>query len=288
MKSTFIALLALCLCLPLVGADKEKTDVERRGYKFEFTGKVVSVHDGDTITVLLGKERVSVRISAVDCPEVRAYFGKGGQQPYSRQAAQFTEKLVGGKMVKVKTIGKSRNRVVGIVTLPDGRRLGRELLAAGYGWLDPRFSKDAGLLKAQAAAKKAKRGLWVGNTPVAPWEWRKRPYTGTVVAGAIRILSLLPNPKGKDAGNEQVTLVNTSKKAVSLRGWSLRDKAKNVYGLSGSIAANGRRVITMKSNSMPLNNDGDTIMLVQGNTSRHSVSYTKKQAGNGAVVKAGK
>ena len=104
----------------------------------------------------------------------------------------------------------------------------------------------------------------------------------------LRILSLLPNPKGKDAGNEQVTLVNTSKKAVSLRGWSLRDKAKNVYGLSGSIAANGRRVITMKSNSMPLNNDGDTVMLVQGNTSRHTVSYTKKQAGNGAVVKAGK
>ena len=26
---------------------------------FEFTGKVVGVYDGDTITVLLGKERVS-------------------------------------------------------------------------------------------------------------------------------------------------------------------------------------------------------------------------------------
>ena len=52
---------------------------------FEFTGKVVGVYDGDTITVLRGKERVRVRISAVDCPEVRAYFGKGGQQPYSRQ-----------------------------------------------------------------------------------------------------------------------------------------------------------------------------------------------------------
>jgi len=251
----------------------------------EFTGKVVAVYDGDTITVLRGKERVRVRISAVDCPEVRAYFGKGGQQPYSRQATQFTEKLVGGKMVKVKAIGKSHNRVVGIVMLPDGRRLGHELLAAGYGWLDPRFSKDAGLLKAQAAAKQAKRGLWAGTDPVAPWEWRKRTYTGKVVAGTIRIVALLPNPKGKDAGREQVTLVNTSKEAVSLRGWSLRDKAKNVYGLSGSIAANGRRVITMKNNSMPLNNDGDTVMLVQGNTARHTVSYTKKQAGNGAVVK---
>ena len=137
---------------------------------------------------------------------MRAYFSKGG-----RQATQFTEKLVGGKMVKVKTIGKSRNRVVGIVTLPDGRRLGRELLAAGYGWLDPRFSKDAALLKAQAAAKKAKRGLWVNNNPVEPWIWRKRPYSGKVVAGRVRIAALLPNPSGEDRGNEQVTLVNSLK-----------------------------------------------------------------------------
>ena len=90
---------------------------------FEFTGKVVGVYDGDTITVLRGKERVRVRISAVDCPEVRAYFGKGGQQPYSRQATQFTEKLVDGKRVKVKAVGNSRDRLVGIVMLPDGRDL---------------------------------------------------------------------------------------------------------------------------------------------------------------------
>jgi len=114
---------------------------------FEFTGKVVGVYDGDTITVLRGKERVRVRISAVDCPEVRAYFGKGGQQPYSRQATQFTEKLVDGKRVKVKAVGNSRNRLVGIVMLPDGRRLGYELLAAGYGWLDPQTTKGQGKRK---------------------------------------------------------------------------------------------------------------------------------------------
>ena len=144
------------------------------------------------------------------------------------------------------------------------------------------------MLKAQATAKQAKRGLWAGTDPVAPWEWRKRTYTGKVVAGTIRIAALLPNPNGKDAGNEQVTLVNTSKAAVALGGWFLQDKADNVYGLAGTVAANGRRVITMKSNSMPLNNDGDTILLVQGKTVRQTVSYNKKQAGNGAVVKVGK
>jgi hypothetical protein len=101
-------------------------------------------------------------------------------------------------------------------------------------------------------------------------------------------VALLPNPRGKDAGNEQVTLVNTSKEAVALGGWFLQDKANNVYGLAGTVAANGQLVITMRSNSMPLNNDGDTITLLEGKTVRQIVSYRKQQAGDGKVVKAGK
>jgi hypothetical protein len=34
-------------------------------------------------------------------------------------------------------------------------------------------------------------------------------------------------------------------------------------------------------------NDGDTVMLVQGNTARHAASHNRKRAGNGAVVKMG-
>ena len=89
-------------------------------------------------------------------------------------------------------------------------------------------------------------------------------------------------------GNEQVTLVNTTKKTVPLRGWSLRDKQKNTYNLSGSIKPNGRLVVTMKNNRMPLNNDGDTITLLEGKTVRQIFTYRKQQAGNGSVVKTGK
>ena len=84
-----------------------------------------------------------------------------------------------------------------------------------------------------------------------------------------------------------VPRVNTSKKMVPPRCWSLRDRAKYVHGLSGSIAANGRHAITIKSNSVPLDNDGDPVMLVQGTTARHAASHNGKQAGNGAVVKMG-
>jgi len=45
----------------------------------EFTGKVVSVYDGDTITVLRGKERVRLRISALSPPPHQPLSRRGGR-----------------------------------------------------------------------------------------------------------------------------------------------------------------------------------------------------------------
>ena len=35
------------------------------------TGLVVSVHDGDTLTVLVGKQQIKVRLAEIDAPELR-------------------------------------------------------------------------------------------------------------------------------------------------------------------------------------------------------------------------
>src|SRR3954454_15089446 len=40
-----------------------------------FTGKVVGVHDGDTITVLQDRTPVKVRLFGIDCPETGQDFG---------------------------------------------------------------------------------------------------------------------------------------------------------------------------------------------------------------------
>jgi len=46
---------------------------------FEFTGKVVGVTDGDTITVLLeSKKQYKVRLQHIDCPETRQPFATKG------------------------------------------------------------------------------------------------------------------------------------------------------------------------------------------------------------------
>ena len=51
---------------------------------FEFTGKVVGVTDGDTITVLAeGNKPYKVRLQQIDCPETRRSFATKAKQALS-------------------------------------------------------------------------------------------------------------------------------------------------------------------------------------------------------------
>ncbi len=52
----------------------------------DFTGKVVGVSDGDTITVLHSGKGERIRLHGIDCPEKR--------QPFGKRAKQFTWQLV--------------------------------------------------------------------------------------------------------------------------------------------------------------------------------------------------
>lgn len=102
-------------------------------------------------------------------------------------------------------------------------------------------------------------------------------------SGEVSIASLLPDPEGDDVGHEQVTLGNSADQAKSLQGWELRDRKGNVFMLSGSVPANGSLVVTMTSNSMPLNNEGDDVYLIDA--SGHEVQHVSYKANE---VKKGK
>jgi endonuclease/exonuclease/phosphatase family metal-dependent hydrolase len=106
-----------------------------------------------------------------------------------------------------------------------------------------------------------------------------------VVSTNLRIVSLLPNPSGEDMGNEQVTIGNFTASPVSLSGWKLRDRSGKVFTLTGSVPANDRVIFTLPANTMPLNNNGDDVFLIdpQGNI-KHQVSYNTSQATSGTVI----
>jgi len=74
----------------------------------ELSGKVVAVHDADTITVLAGRQQYKVRLAAIDAPELSQDFG--------RKAKQALSSKVFGKQVRVETAGRDRyERVLGTV-----------------------------------------------------------------------------------------------------------------------------------------------------------------------------
>ena len=135
------------------------------------TGKVVSVADGDTITVLQGEEPVKIRFHGVDTPEKSQDFGQA--------AKQFTADRCFGEMVTVTVTDTDRyGRKVGLVILKDGRVLNHELVAAGMAhWYEHYAPGDLTLKYLEADARAAKRGLWSRPDVITPHEFRqgKRP-----------------------------------------------------------------------------------------------------------------
>jgi endonuclease YncB( thermonuclease family) len=155
-----LLLMALALAFPCgLSAQPEK-----------YRGQVVSVADGDTITVLTTDfERIKVRFYGIDCPEK--------DQPYGQEAKNFLTGLINGKTVDIEVMDIDRySRYVGLVRF-DGALLNQSLVEGGYAWLYEQYCEDklvCGALRAgEKAARSQKRGLWSEPSPTPPWDWRK-------------------------------------------------------------------------------------------------------------------
>lgn len=142
-----------------------------------WSGEVVGVHDGDSITVRRASGKsAKVRIYGVDCPELG--------QPYGDKARDLTARVLLGKTVQVIPAQKAKSykRVVGgIVLLGDMLVLQDALVSSGLAWVDDRYCKlavcDLWRLH-QREAKAAGRGLWRDKSPVPPWMWRRMKHNG--------------------------------------------------------------------------------------------------------------
>jgi micrococcal nuclease len=135
-------------------------------YADSVTGKVIGVHDGDTITVLdAQKQQVKVRLNGIDAPEIGQAFGRNAKEELSEQ--------VFGKTVRVVVAGTDRyGRTVGDVYVRE-KWVNLEMVAYGMAWHYKQYSKSPELAKAQESAKAKKLGLWADKNPVPPWEYRK-------------------------------------------------------------------------------------------------------------------
>lgn len=130
-----------------------------------FQAECVGVADGDTLTVLQGKRQIKLRLEGIDCPELHQSFGT--------RARQFTSSLVFGRKVTVSAQYLDRiGRTVSRVSV-NGKDVSLALVEAGLAWHYRRYSSDPLLAKAEAQARRLKKGLWSDPRPVPPWEWRR-------------------------------------------------------------------------------------------------------------------
>lgn len=130
-------------------------------------GKVVSVHDGDTIKVMREERPVKIRLNGIDAPELRQDFGTQSKKTLSR--------LVFGKVVGVRAVDIDRyGRTVGIIYLPDGTNVNYAMVRSGMAWWYRQYAPDdTTLAEYEQEAREAKRGLWSRGDAVAPWEYRR-------------------------------------------------------------------------------------------------------------------
>ena len=130
----------------------------------DFLGRVVSIADGDTLTVLVERQQVKVRLVEIDAPEKAQAFGNKSKQALAD--------MVFGKDVQVEEHGKDKyKRTLGRVVV-NGIDANAEMVRQGYAWVYRKYSKNLDLLRLEAEAREAKRGLWFDAEPVPPWEWR--------------------------------------------------------------------------------------------------------------------
>lgn len=135
------------------------------GCATEWSAKVVSVADGDTLSVLRRDQRVRIRLHGVDTPEKR--------QPFGRKAKRFTKQLALGHTATVRTTDHDRyGRTVAKVFV-NGQELNAKLLEAGLAWHYRQYDNSPLYARLEAQARAAKRGLWSQPHPTPPWAWRR-------------------------------------------------------------------------------------------------------------------
>lgn len=146
--------------------------------------RVVSVHDGDTLTVLREQRQIRVRLIEIDAPELG--------QPFGARSKQSLSELCFGKTVELALRSGDRyGRTLAQVTCA-GKDANAEQVRRGYAWIYARYARsDSPLRVLQAEAQAARRGLWGDPAPVPPWDWRRNGRRA-LLEGAREAVAVLP------------------------------------------------------------------------------------------------
>lgn len=151
---------------PLCGA--HAIDDGSRCHSITFSGLVVHIADGDTLTVLdATKTQRRIRLAYIDAPESRQAYGNAAKQSLAGVCFR--------KTAKVATIDTDRyGRTVALVSC-EGVTANAAQLTAGFAWVYTQYApRDFSGRALEQSARAQRLGLWADESPVPPWLFRKR------------------------------------------------------------------------------------------------------------------
>lgn len=129
-----------------------------------YSGKVVKVADGDTLTVLVDRKQIKVRLLEIDAPELHQAFGQRSKESLGEMCA--------GQAATVRSTGRDKyGRMLGRVDC-GGVDANAEQVRRGMAWVYDRYVTDRSLYALQGEARASRVGLWADSDPTAPWLYR--------------------------------------------------------------------------------------------------------------------
>jgi len=138
-----------------------------------FFGRVVSVSDGDTLTVLDRAYREhKIRLIGIDAPEGGQDFGQASRMNLAR--------MIFGREVLVIVMATDKYDRALAKVFVDETDVNTEQVRAGMAWFYRAFERDIPpperqlLDNLERDARAEKRGLWQHRNPMPPWEFRER------------------------------------------------------------------------------------------------------------------
>lgn len=138
-----------------------------------FTGRVIGITDGDTLTLVDERnQQHTIRLAEIDAPE--------RSQPWGNRSKQALSTLAFGKTVSVQQTDTDRyGRIVGRV-FAGGEDVNRAMVEQGAAWAFRQYLTDETLLATEVRARRERAGLWSMSDAqtVAPWDWRKGVRVG--------------------------------------------------------------------------------------------------------------
>jgi micrococcal nuclease len=127
-------------------------------------GQVVSVHDGNTITVLIDTHTEKVRLTGINAPEL-------DQAPWGKQSREALKDLVEGKTVRLETdiaLRDQDRRLLAYIYVGE-MFVNWELVRQGHAvvyTVPPNAAHVDEYGKAQTEAREAGRGVWNPDKPL--------------------------------------------------------------------------------------------------------------------------